>query len=137
MSKVQQLRVAGVAIDEGKYLSYALTKVKGIGLSTAEKIRKEAGIVAERKVADLSEEDRKNVINVVEKLVVSGLKVEEDLIRDVQDHIRTKIILNTSQGRKLASGISLSGRTHSNNKTAKKFARSRSIYKNPNKGGNK
>jgi small subunit ribosomal protein S13 len=137
MSKVQQLRIAGVAIDENKYLSYALMKVKGIGLSTAKKMQTASGIESTKKVVDLSDEERQKVISVVERFIGEGLKLEEDLIRYVQDHIRTKIILNTSVGKKLASGISLYGRTHSNNKTAKKFGKMRSIYKNPNKGGNK
>ncbi|MEK7105627.1 MAG: 30S ribosomal protein S13 [Patescibacteria group bacterium] len=77
-------RIAGVTIPTNKQVSIALTYIYGIGDTRAAQICEKAGVAKTVRVKDLSEEQ----VNKVRDLVEKGFRVEGELRRDVQAHIK-------------------------------------------------
>ena len=60
-------RIAGVDLPREKRIEIGLTYIYGIGLSSSQKILKEAGISPDVRVKDLSDEDVNKIRKVVSK----------------------------------------------------------------------
>ena len=76
-------RIAGVDLPREKRIEIGLTYVYGIGLSSSQKILKEAGINPDTRVKDLTDDD----VNKIRK-AMDGYKVEGDLRRAVALNIK-------------------------------------------------
>ncbi|MCX8519261.1 MAG: 30S ribosomal protein S13 [Methylophilaceae bacterium] len=108
-------RIAGVNIPNNKHAGIALTAVFGIGKSTAQKICIQTGVLATKKMKDLSDTD-------VDKLreAVTQLKVEGDLRREVAMNIKRLTDLGCYRGVRHRRGLPVRGqRTKTNARTRK------------------
>ncbi len=109
-------RIVGVDLPPNKRLFVALTYVKGIGFSLAEKICKEVGIDRMKKVKELSDEEVSKLISHIEK----NYKVEGELRREVQSNIQRLITINCYRGIRHKKGLPVRGqRTKTNARTRK------------------
>ena len=108
-------RIAGVDLPREKRVEIGLTYVYGIGLSSSQKILKEAGINPDTRVKDLSDED----VNKIRK-AMEGYKVEGDLRREVALNIKRLTEIGCYRGLRHRRGLPVRGqRTKTNARTRK------------------
>src|SRR5262245_65814095 len=88
-------RISGVNIPNNQHAESALTAIFGIGRARARAICSAAGVVASRKIKDLSD-------NEMDKLreQVGRIPVEGDLRREVSMNIKRLIDLGTWRGKR-------------------------------------
>ena len=79
-------RIAGVNIPANKRLVISLTYIYGIGLPSAQKICKDAGISESKRVKDLVDQELITLRSLIEK----NYQVEGDLRREVSLNIKKK-----------------------------------------------
>src|SRR6186713_2972604 len=109
-------RIAGVDLPRRKAILYALPYIYGIGKTTAKRICATAGIPENRKVDELSDADVKAIRDVLE----SGIKVEGDARREVQQNVKRLMDLGSYRGLRHRRGLPVNGqRTHTNARTRK------------------
>ena len=108
-------RIAGVDLPREKRVEVGLTYVYGIGLSSSQKILKEAGINPDTRVKDLSDDD----VNKIRK-AMEGYKVEGDLRREVALNIKRLTEIGCYRGLRHRRGLPVRGqRTKTNARTRK------------------
>lgn len=108
-------RIAGIDLPREKRVEIGLTYVYGIGLSSSQKILKEAGINPDTRVKDLSDED----VNKIRK-AMEGYKVEGDLRREVALNIKRLTEIGCYRGLRHRRGLPVRGqRTKTNARTRK------------------
>jgi len=109
-------RIAGVDLPRRKAVVYALPYIYGIGRATAQNICAKANIPENRKVDELTEADVKAIRDILE----SGIKVEGDLRREIQQNIKRLMDLGCYRGLRHRKGLPVHGqRTHTNARTRK------------------
>ena len=86
-------RIAGVDIPREKRVVISLTYVYGIGLKTAQKILKEAGVSEDIRVKDLSGEQLDKI-----REIVDNYKTEGDLRREVSLNIKRLMEIGCYRG---------------------------------------
>ena len=110
-------RILGVDIPAEKRAEIALTYIYGIGHSRAKQILTEAKVSANKWAKELSEKEVYDITNVIQK---SGIKVEGDVRREVQQSIRRLIDIRSYRGQRHVRGLPVRGqRTHTNARTRK------------------
>lgn len=110
------IRIAGVNIPEDKKIWFGLTKIYGIGRTSAFKILEKAGVNPEKRGYELSEEE----ITAIRKIVESEYKVEGELRKEIQANIRRLIDIKCYRGLRHLRGLPVRGqRTRSNARTRK------------------
>ena len=87
-------RIAGVDLPREKRVEIGLTYIYGIGLPTAKKILKEAGVNPDTRVKDLSEDE----VGAIRKIIDSELVVEGDLRREVSLNIKRLMEIGCYRG---------------------------------------
>ena len=108
-------RIAGVDLPREKRVEIGLTYVYGIGLSSSQKILKEAGINPDTRVKDLSDDD----VNKIRK-AMEGYKVEGDLRREIALNIKRLTEIGCYRGLRHRRGLPVRGqRTKTNARTRK------------------
>ena len=108
-------RIAGVNIPDRKHVVIALTSIYGVGGTRAKQICEAAGVAADRKVIELSEEELEKLRTEVGKFVVEG-----DLRREVSMNIKRLMDLGCNRGIRHRRGLPLRGqRTKTNARTRK------------------
>ena len=108
-------RIAGVDLPREKRVEIGLTYVYGIGLSSSQKILKEAGINPDTRVKDLSDED----VNKIRK-AMEDYQVEGDLRREVALNIKRLTEIGCYRGIRHRRGLPVRGqRTKTNARTRK------------------
>ena len=108
-------RIAGIDLPREKRVEIGLTYVYGIGLSTSQKILKEAGINPDTRVKDLTDDD----VNKIRK-AMDGYKVEGDLRREVALNIKRLTEIGCYRGIRHRRGLPVRGqRTKTNARTRK------------------
>ena len=108
-------RIAGVDLPREKRVEIGLTYIYGIGLSSSQKILKEAGINPDTRVKDLSDDD----VNKIRK-AMEGYKVEGDLRREVALNIKRLTEIGCYRGLRHRRGLPVRGqRTKTNARTRK------------------
>ena len=109
-------RLSGVDIPREKRLEISLTYVFGIGRSTAALICQQTGLSPDTRVRDLTEDEVAELRNFID----ANLKVEGDLRREIQGHIKRKIEIGTYSGIRHRRGLPVRGqRTRTNARTRK------------------
>jgi len=109
-------RIAGVDIPREKRLEISLTYIFGIGRTTAKQVCEACGISPDTRVRDLTEEE----VSQLRSWIDQGLKVEGDLRREVQGHIKRKMEIGSYQGVRHRRGLPVRGqRTRTNARTRK------------------
>jgi len=78
-------RIAGVDLPRDRRVEIGLTYIFGIGLPTAKRILKNAGVDPDVRVKDLTEGDERKLREEIER---EGIKVEGDLRRDVAANLK-------------------------------------------------
>lgn len=108
-------RIAGVNIPEKKHAVIALTAIYGIGRTRAAQICAAAGVAANAKIRDLTEEEIEKLRTEVTKFTVEG-----DLRREISMNIKRLMDLGCNRGIRHRRGLPLRGqRTRTNARTRK------------------
>ncbi len=108
-------RIVGVDIPNDKVVTYSLTYIYGIGLSTAKKIVADAKVDPTKRVKDLTDEELTSI-----RSEVSKYKVEGDLRREVNLNIKRLQEIGCYRGLRHKRGLPVRGqRTKTNARTRK------------------
>lgn len=108
-------RIAGINIADNKHAEIALTAIYGIGRQTAREICGQVKIEPSIKIKELSEDQLELI-----RQVVSSLRVEGDLRREVSMNIKRLMDLGCYRGIRHRRGLPLRGqRTRTNARTRK------------------
>jgi len=109
-------RIAGVDLPRDKRMEIALTYIYGIGASRSRKLLAQTGVSPETRVRDLTEEETTRLRDVLEE----QYRVEGDLRREVQAHIKRLIEIGSYRGLRHRRGLPVRGqRTSTNARTRK------------------
>jgi small subunit ribosomal protein S13 len=109
-------RIAGVNIPTNKRVIIALQYIHGIGPKKAEEICTKVGIPAERRVAQLTD----NEVLQIRETIDRDYQVEGDLRRDVAMNIKRLMDLGCYRGLRHRRNLPVRGqRTHTNARTRK------------------
>ncbi len=109
-------RIAGVDLPRRKQVVYALPYVFGIGGTISREICAKAKVKPDTKVDELTDDEVKNIRDVIN----TDYKVEGDLRREVQMHIKRLMDLGCYRGLRHRRGLPCRGqRTHTNARTRK------------------
>ncbi|KGX90364.1 30S ribosomal protein S13 [Pontibacillus halophilus JSM 076056 = DSM 19796] len=111
-------RVAGIDIPRDKRVVISLTYVYGIGHTTAEQIVEEAGVSANTRVRDLTEDELGKIRKAVENYTVEG-----DLRREQSLNIKRLIEIGSYRGVRHRRGLPLRGQKTKNNSRTRKGPR--------------
>ena len=108
-------RIAGVDLPREKRVEIGLTYIYGIGLSSSQKILKEANVSPDVRVKDLTDEQ----IQAIRK-AMDAYKVEGDLRREVALNIKRLTEIGCYRGLRHRRGLPVRGqRTKTNARTRK------------------
>ncbi|OBR93005.1 MULTISPECIES: 30S ribosomal protein S13 [Clostridium] len=108
-------RIAGIDLPKEKRVEIGLTYIYGIGLSTSQKILKEAGVNPDTRVKDLTEEEVNSLRNYVKNVTIEG-----DLRREIALNIKRLIEIGSYRGIRHRKGLPVRGqKTKTNARTRK------------------
>ena len=109
-------RIAGVDIPPQKRSVIALTYITGIGNTTAQKIIKTAGINADTRTKDLSEEEVTRLRQIIDRMAAAKeVLIEGDLRREVATNIKRMTEIGSYRGGRHRRGLPVRGqRTRTN-----------------------
>ena len=110
-------RLLGVEIPAKKKVSFSLRYIYGIGPQRADLIVKEAGIPADLRAQDLSEEQLNKILHIIteHKWVVEG-----DLRREIAGNLKRLQAINSYRGSRHRKSLPVRGqRTSTNARTRK------------------
>jgi small subunit ribosomal protein S13 len=109
-------RIAGVDLPNKKRAEIGLTYIYGIGRTRSNSILHRAGVDANKKVADLSEEE----VNRIRQIIEEEGAVEGDLRKEISLNIKRLIEMGAYRGLRHRRGLPVRGqRTHTNARTRK------------------
>ena len=109
-------RIAGVDLPREKRLDVALTYIYGIGPTKAVETCAASQVDVSTKVRDLTDEE----VVRIRDWIGANYRVEGDLRREVNQHIKRKIEIGCYQGLRHRRGLPVHGqRTHTNARTRK------------------
>ena len=109
-------RIAGINIPTKKRVEIALTYIHGIGNTSSKQICQKAGITAERRVNDLTEDELTRVRDIIDEDFI----VEGDLRRKTSMDIKRYLDLGCLRGLRHRRNLPVRGqRTHTNARTRK------------------
>ena len=107
-------RLLGVQLPDNKRVDYALTMLYGVGWSRSGKILGQINIDKAKKVKDLTEDEVKKIIEVIEK----NYKIEGDLREEIRGDIKRLKEIGSYRGIRHARSLPVRGqRTRSNART--------------------
>lgn len=110
-------RIAGIDLPREKRVEIGLTYIYGIGLSTSQKLLKEAGVNPDTRVKDLTEDQEQAIRKAIEK---NELLLEGDLRREVALNIKRLTEIGCYRGLRHRKGLPVRGqRTKTNARTRK------------------
>lgn len=106
-------RIAGVELQDGWKLDYALTRIKGVGWTTSRKILKSLKIADIKRVSELSSDDISKIATELENYDTEG-----ELIRRVRSNITRLHTIGSYIGLRHSRGLPARGqRTRRNART--------------------
>ncbi len=109
-------RIAGVDLPRDKRLDVALTYIYGIGRTKSMETCISSRVSPATRVRDLTDEE---VVRIRE-WIGANYRVEGDLRREVNQHIKRKVEIGSYQGLRHRRGLPVHGqRTHTNARTRK------------------
>ena len=109
-------RIAGVDLPAKKRAEIGLTYIYGIGRTRSKSILHRAGVSADKKVMDLTEEE----VNRLRLLIESEGSIEGDLRKEISLNIKRLIEMGSYRGLRHRRGLPVRGqRTHTNARTRK------------------
>ncbi len=108
-------RIAGVDLPKEKRIETALTYIFGIGRSMATRVLSQASVNPDLRVKNLTDQHVKAI-----REVLSNLKVEGDLRKEVNVNIKRLMDINCYRGLRHRKGLPVRGqRTRTNARTRK------------------
>ncbi len=108
-------RLLGIDIPGRKKIEYALRYIHGVGPKRAKGILAEAGVDPAKKADDLTPEELRSLLGVLQKY-----RLEGDLRREVSQNIRRLISIGSYRGLRHRRGLPCRGqRTSTNARTRK------------------
>lgn len=106
-------RIAGIDLQDGWKIDFALTKIKGLGWSLSKKIMKDAGVSNTKKVSDLSADEISKIGLELEKYQIEG-----DLARTTRGNIQRLQVIGSYRGMRHSRNLPARGqRTRTNART--------------------
>ncbi|HBC45516.1 MAG TPA: 30S ribosomal protein S13 [candidate division Zixibacteria bacterium] len=109
-------RIAGIDLPRDKRVEAALPYIYGIGLTSAQKILKKAGVSPDIRVKDLTEEHISKIRTIIEQ----EFKVEGALRTEINMNIKRLIDIGSYRGLRHRRGLPVRGqRTKTNSRTRK------------------
>ncbi len=109
-------RIEGVDLPRNKRIEIALTYIYGIGKTRATEILNVTGVNPDTRVQDLTEDD----VARLREAINQSYKVEGDLRREVQMHIKRLIEIGSYRGLRHRRNLPVRGqRTRTNARTRK------------------
>jgi len=114
-------RIAGVDIPNEKRISTSLTYIYGIGPYRARVICEKAGIDPETKTRDLSEEETRRIIGIIDK----EYQVEGTLRTEVNMNIQRLMDIGCYRGLRHRRRLPVRGQNTKNNARTRKGPRTR------------
>jgi small subunit ribosomal protein S13 len=109
-------RIAGVDLPAKKRAEIGLTYIYGIGRTRSRSLLHRAGVNAEKKVSELTEDE----VNKIRTLIENEGAVEGDLRKEVSMNIKRLIEMGAYRGLRHRRGLPVRGqRTHTNARTRK------------------
>ena len=109
-------RISGVDIPSDKPIWISLTYLFGIGRTNSRAILREAGIDAQRRAKELTEDELAKIIGIIDK----GFLVEGALRRQVQQNVGRLRDIQSYRGNRHRRSLPVRGqRTRSNARTRK------------------
>ena len=109
-------RIAGVDLPRTKRVEVGLTYIYGIGRKRSSDILTAAGVSADIRVKDLSEDDVRKISRVIEE----QWRVEGDLRKEVSMNIKRLMEIGCYRGMRHRRGLPVHGqRTRTNARTRK------------------
>jgi len=109
-------RISGVDLPARKRAEIGLTYIYGIGRTRAKSILYRTGVDADKKIADLTEEE----VNKIRTLIETEGSVEGDLRKEVSLNIKRLMEMGSCRGLRHRRGLPARGqRTHTNARTRK------------------
>jgi small subunit ribosomal protein S13 len=109
-------RIAGVDLPNKKRAEIGLTYIYGIGRTRSQSILHRAGVNADKKVSDLTEDEVSRIRLIIEE---EGA-VEGDLRKEISLNIKRLIEMGAYRGLRHRRGLPVRGqRTHTNARTRK------------------
>src|SRR5438477_3753755 len=121
-------RLLGVEIPADKRIEASLTYIYGIGLSTAKRILEQTNIDPNLRAKNLTPQQLNEIIHAITN---NKLKIEGDLRRDVQGHLKRLQAINCYSGIRHRKGLPLRGQcTSSNARTRKGPCKSGGVVRN-------
>ena len=109
-------RIAGVDLPRQKRVEIALTYIYGIGVARSNKILGQAGIEANVRVKDLSEEE----VSRIARILDAQGDVEGDLRKETAMNIKRLMEIGSYRGGRHRRNLPVRGqRTHTNARTRK------------------
>jgi small subunit ribosomal protein S13 len=109
-------RIAGVTLPNNKRVIVALTYIYGVGDTQARRILEKTGVDGNTRVKDLAEPEANKLRDLIEKT----MKVEGELRRDTQAHIKRLKEIGSYRGTRHAKNLPARGqRTKTNSRTTR------------------
>lgn len=109
-------RIAGVDLPKSKIAEIGLTSIYGIGRSVSRKILAEAGIDANKRIKDFTDEDEAKIRAIIER----DYTVEGELKKEVSLNIKRLMEINCFRGQRHKRKLPVRGqRTKTNARTRK------------------
>jgi len=108
-------RIAGIDIPRDKHVVISLTYIFGIGRTTAEKIVNDAGVPAETRVRELTN-DQLDAI----RAEVSNIKIEGDLRRERNQNVKRLKEIGSYRGLRHRRNLPTRGQKTKNNARTRK-----------------
>ncbi len=108
-------RIKGVDLPNNKRTEIALTSIYGIGRNLSKTICKDANVNVNTKAKDLTSDELNRLRDEVNKYLTEG-----DLRREVTMNIKTKMEINSHQGRMHKRGLPVRGQRTSRNARTRK-----------------
>jgi len=109
-------RIAGVDLPKEKRVEIGLTYIFGIGLKTAQKILRDAGVNPDTRVKDLTEDETSRIREVL----ANNYQIEGDLRREVALNIKRLSEIGCYRGIRHRRGLPVRGqKTKTNARTRK------------------
>jgi len=113
-------RILGVDVPGRKRVDIALRYLHGVGPARAKAIVDEAKIDAGKKADDLTPEELRGILDVIQ----SRFRIEGDLRREVSSNVRRLISIGSYRGLRHRRGLPVRGQRTSTNARTRKGPRS-------------
>lgn len=112
-------RIAGVDIPREKRVVISLTYIHGIGPISAERIVESAGVSADTRTRDLTEDE----VNRLRAVIDGGFKVEGDLRRETSMNIKRLMEIGSYRGLRHRRNLPVRGQRTKTNARQRRGAR--------------